>query len=124
MIRNQFYSSLVLLLLAVATTVSAQELFGPTPYLSVDDRPDGFCEECELEDFEDNEVDAFLSLDCEILGPDIDDPLVPGVQITDSVDGDDGEIDGSGNGGHSYFCVDLTSVEIRFDTPVTAAGAV
>lgn len=100
--------------------------YGPTEYLKTEDVPDDFCEECELEDFEDNAIDPFLAFSCgEILGPDISDPRIPGVKITDSVDGDDGVIDGSGNGGHSYFCNDpATGVVINFAMPVAAAGAV
>ena len=105
--RNSHNLLLTVLFGFWASSVSAQNLFDPSPYLSTEDRPDGFCEECVVEDFEDNDIDVFISLDCgEILGPNIADPLIPGVQITDSVDGDDGEIDGSGNGGHSFFCVD------------------
>lgn len=102
------------------------QLFGPLPYLQATDVPDGFCVECELEDFEDNEINSFLTFDCgEILGPNIDDPRIPGVQITDSVDGDDGTLDGNGNSGHSYFCTDpATAITVDFGTPVAAAGAV
>lgn len=111
---------------STSSVASAQDIFGPTEYLQATDLPDGFCEECQLEDFEDNQVDSFLAFDCgEILGPNVVDPRIPGVQITDSVDGDDGTVDGNGNGGHSYFCVDpATSVTVRFDGPVAAAGGV
>ncbi len=127
--RSNLLSLSVLLSLCfagISFELEGQEIFDPTPYLSVEDLPDDFCEECQLEDFEDAQIDDFLSFDCgEILLPNIEDPRIPGVQITDSVDGDDGEIDGSGNGGHSYFCVDpSTSVRVNFANPVAAAGAV
>lgn len=35
--------------------------------------------------------------------------------ITDSVDGDDGMLDGSGNGGHSYFFLATTADAIKAD---------
>lgn len=117
--------SFVIVSLAPAASL-AQELFGPVPYLQASDLPDGFCEECQLEDFEDNAIDSFLSFDCgEILGPNVVDPRIPDVQITDSVDGDDGTVDGNGNGGHSYFCVDpATAITVTFAEPVAAAGGV
>ena len=96
--------------------------FGPAPYLQVGDTPGGFFDdECDdsphFEDFEDGVLDPFLSIDNgEVLGPGA---------LTDSVDGDDGTIDGLGDEGSSWYSGDdNTSVTITFANPVTAAGLV
>ncbi len=72
---------------------------GPTPYLSVADSPfdmSGLGTSFFFEDFEDGSFDlplgATTSSGYAVLSPD---------PITDSVDADDGVIDGSGNSGHS-----------------------
>jgi hypothetical protein len=73
--------------------------YGPTPYLSQADSPftlgaPNFC----LETFESGTLDV----------PDVtgNGSVVPPGGLTDSVDGDDGVIDGSGLAGHSYFSPD------------------
>src|SRR5690349_2808080 len=67
---------------------------GPTPYTSRADAAffgNGNC----LEDFEDGSLDIpGATGNGDVVGP--------GSSI-DSVDGDDGAVDGSGTGGHSYF---------------------
>lgn len=100
--------------------------FGPEPYLSVDDRPDGIFADGEaiiLEDFEDNDfTDTGLSFNAgSILQPNSQ----SGVDgsVTDSVDADDGNIDGNGNAGHSYF-YNKQSITVTFPEPVMAAGLV
>lgn len=100
--------------------------FGPTPYLSAADRPEGFfCDECPivLEDFEDNDATntGLTFSDGRILLPN----SLSGLDdfVTDSVDGDDGSIDGNGNAGHSYFYAGQ-SISISFSEPVTTAGLV
>ena len=99
--------------------------FGPTPYLETGDTPtDFFSTDCELhlEDFEDGAVDAFLTI-----SP--GDPLHPnfvsgsGVPLTDSVDGDDGTVDGSGLDGWSFF-TEGEELTIEFASAVTSAGLV
>ncbi len=91
------------------------EFLGPTPYLSFADSPfanvafDSFT----LEDLEDGAFDpvgATASAGWIVNGP--------GAQ-TDSVDGDDGVIDGSGTGGHSFYSGQATSsLTITFDAPL------
>jgi hypothetical protein len=76
--------------------VSGPSYSGPTPYLSLDDSPLeapglGVC----YEDFEDGSFD--------IPGATGNGGVVANSGIIDSVDADDGLIDGSGNGGSSYF---------------------
>jgi hypothetical protein len=108
----------LLLFLTVADAASAAVVFlGPTPYLSKADSPfpvDGSNPNFYLEDFEDGELNT----------PGIYQPLQPpfgtifhGVVVppsegTDSVDGDDGLIDGWGREGHSL----RSNYEIVIDT--------
>lgn len=106
--------------------------FGPTPYLQAGDTPaDFYCHQCpdplHIEDFEDNALDAFLTIDNgSILPP--NSMSGASLPVTDSVDGDDGSIDGNGNAGHSWFtgadgAVDRMLV-ISFGSTVTSAGLV
>ncbi|MFC1757669.1 PEP-CTERM sorting domain-containing protein [Planctomycetota bacterium] len=104
--------------------------FGPTHYTSEADVPsDFFSDTCVgdhvmgLETFEDNSLADFLSIDNGgILLPNATSGTPS--SVTDSVDGDDGSIDGNGNGGHSWFYGPGTTVTITFDEVVTAAGVV
>src|SRR5262245_58757851 len=81
---------------------------GPYTYLSAADSyfplaTPGFC----LETFEDGTLDpAGVTGNGSIATPS---------GLTDSVDGDDGSIDGSGSGGHSYSGSGLTGVTFTFD---------
>ena len=99
--------------------------FGPSAYLQTGDTPDGFfCAECVgwIEDFELGAADSFLTLsDGELLGPNQFSGLMN--SVTDSVDGDDGVVDGFGNGGNSWF-VDGSTVTISFANTVKNAGLV
>lgn len=99
--------------------------FGPTPYLQSGDTPvDFYCPECPLsiEDFEDSLVDPFLTIDSgNILEPNHFSGLVD--PVTDSVDGDDGSVDGNGNGGHSWFSQSQV-ITVSFQNAVTSAGLV
>ena len=114
-------------LLLDAQGVVAPEFFGPTPYLSLADRPAGFvCGQCEinLEDFEDGELDPRLEITPgEIIPPRYGSGLP---NLTDSVDADDGVIDGSGqtNDGGSSWYVSAHTIHVNFDTLVTSAGLV
>ena len=103
--------------------------FGPSPYLSIADTPTGFlsnCADClvELEDFEDDSIHVDLSVSPGEI-------ILPGFgtgtpRLTDSVDADDGVIDGSGqtgDGGHSFFNL-ANSILVEFDQRVTAGGLV
>ncbi len=107
---------LVLLALLAAGPATAAEFFGPAPYLSAADTPEGFASGAmTIEDFEDGVADARLILPggSSIIGPGGN---------TDSVDADDGVIDGDGNQGHSLFGANL---HIVFKPPYpVAAGMV
>jgi hypothetical protein len=96
-------------LLALATLPArAAEFFGPLPYLSQADTPAGFASgPMALEDFEDGQMDPRLSSvgAATLIGPGGN---------TDSVDADDGTIDGSGTQGRSLFGSNL---RIAFASP-------
>ena len=100
--------------------IGAQTYLGPRPYLSRADSP-LLLTKPTLDDMEDGSLD--------ILGVSADTGSVygPGA-LCDSVDGDDGVIDGSGQNGHSFFDPS-GSVTFRFDDSVigsfpTSAGVV
>jgi len=102
----------VLLLVSPAPAGTVSPYLGPLPYLSAADSPfdlsaPGFC----LEDFEDGVLDTIGAMGSGSI-------VAPG-GITDSVDGDDGAIDGSGLAGHSYFGGGV--VTITFD-PLAPGG--
>ncbi|MEN8008186.1 MAG: FlgD immunoglobulin-like domain containing protein [Candidatus Krumholzibacteriota bacterium] len=100
----------------------ASPLFvGPYPYLEAADIPAGFYDgglPDALEDFEDG------TLDWGITCPD-GSPIFPG-SSTDSVDEDDGVIDGLGQDGRSWFyAIGFYGVTFTFSEPLpTAAGMV
>jgi hypothetical protein len=116
------------LVLAAASGARAQATFvGPVPYLSRADIPVGFYAggaPTALEDFE----DCVLSFGITASGGYAIGPgpmCVPGGGLVDSVDADDGVIDGSGSLGSSWFSGDgPTGVTFTFPSPVTAAGCV
>lgn len=104
---------------------AATTFYGPTPYLSDADVPNTFicdiCDDCVhvIEDFEDNSLDHGISIsDGEIIGPDFSTGTD---SLTDSVDGDDGAVDGVGLEGYSYFTLG-NSFTITFAEPVKSAG--
>src|SRR4051812_2007450 len=87
--------ALLLGILAAVGNANAATYFGPTPYLSVADSPFVVTPGFVLEDFEDGALN--------IPGVSASSGFVlPPGSITDSVDADDGVIDGSGTSGHSY----------------------
>lgn len=95
---------------------SAATFFGPTPYLSSADIPAGFYAggPAFLETFEDGTLDGGITASTgSVLGPSA---------LTDSVDADDGTIDGSGTKGHSFFLGG--PVTFTFSAAVTAAALV
>jgi len=102
---------------------AAATLVGPTPYLSQADRPFSPTGTFYLEDFEDG------VLSTPGVTPSTGAPFGPS-GITDSVDADDGTIDGSGTGGHSFFASPGSAgITFTFDPMVlgalpTAAGIV
>lgn len=98
-----------------ALPAQALEFFGPTPYLSAADTPAGFASGAmAIEDCEDGALDPRLVTSAALIGP--------GGQ-TDSVDADDGEIDGSGSQGRSLY--DSPPFEVEFLPPLPiSAGLV
>ena len=95
-----------------ALPAQALEFYGPTPYLSVADTPPGFASGAmDIEDCEDGVVDPRLFTSASIIAPG---------GITDSVDADDGAIDGSGIGGHSLFGFPPFEVEFLPPLPISA----
>jgi len=118
-----------LLLLVGALTVGlpgaghGATLVGPTPYLSQTDSPFVPAGTFHLEDFEDN------ALNTPGVTPSAGSVAAPS-SITDSVDLDDGALDGFGTAGHSFFASPgSTGIRFTFDAGVlgtfpTAAGIV
>lgn len=96
---------------------------GPLEYLSDADSPYSGLDGWVLEDFEDgllNIAGVSVSPGGQVLAPS---------GVTDSVDGDDGSIDGSGVAGWSYFFTAAGGLTISFDAGViggapTSAGIV
>jgi hypothetical protein len=104
------------------TEASTATLLGPLPYLEVADSPfaaDISAGSVVLEDFEDN------LLDVPGVTASAGNPYGPS-DITDSVDADDGSIDGSGTDGHSFFYdPGDPGITFTFDKPFpTKAGIV
>jgi len=86
--------------LAPSATLAEPIFFGPTPYLSAADSPfdlSGLGTTMFLEDFEDGELNTpgILTTSLRPFSPN------PPFEVVDSVDADDGMIDGSGLEGHS-----------------------
>jgi hypothetical protein len=92
----------------------AQTMVGPLPYLSSLDSPFDMSGSFHLEDFEDGVLDmpGVTSSPASIVNPGA---------ITDSVDADDGVIDGHGTGGHSWFTLG-GSTGITFTFSAAAPG--
>lgn len=102
-------------LLAAPARAGISPYLGPIPYLSAADSPfdlgSGFC----LEDFEDGLFD--------VPGASGDGTVLDPGGLTDSVDADDGTIDGFGTLGHSYFGGSgPAGITITFD-PVALGGS-
>jgi len=106
-------------LVAPVATMAAPTFLGPVnPYLSAADIPVGFYgsgSPTGLEDFEDGSLDFGITASAGFFRG-------PGT-ATDSVDGDDGSIDGSGLDGSQWLSGDAaTGVTFTFPSAVTAAG--
>ena len=105
--------------LAAGDVSAAPVFYGPTTYLSSADIPSGFYSGLPtfLEDFEDGSLDGGITASAgTVFGPNVS---------VDSVDGDDGIIDGSGLDGRSFFYAGgAVGVTFTFASPVTAAAAV
>jgi hypothetical protein len=100
---------------AAGNTVAA-DFFGPTPYVQRSDTPAAFSvDSLDIEDFEDGLLDPRLIpvTPVELIGPG---------GLTDSVDADDGLIDGSGINGRSLFSG--VAIRIEFASPVLQAALV
>lgn len=133
---NTFTRSLSLELLGQRVLLDASGFLSPvfyevTPYLSEADVPAGFipvvdCPECvyEIETFEDGTLDHGITIiEGEIIPPGFATGLG---NLTDSVDGDDGVIDGTGqtsDGGYSYF-TSGNSITVTLPGIMQSAGAV
>jgi hypothetical protein len=104
--------------LIVAPRIAAASLIGPTPYLSSADSP--FASQSfswfHVEDFEDglfNAPGVTVSPSTAVIAVD---------GYTDSVDGDDGVIDGSGSDGHSLWS-NFSTPYFQFDFDAATLGA-
>lgn len=108
----------------------AATAFTSSTYVSAADIPGGLYGAAGpqfLEDFEDDSLDGGIVFE---IGPEIGTHGIFGPsQFRDSVDGDDGTIDGSGIGGHSFFISQGSTdngvqggVLFKFPQLVTAAG--
>jgi len=97
---------------AVATSVQAQ-FQGPSPYLQFSDSPfaGGTYQYFHLETFEDGALNTpgVTATGGTVIGPS---------SLTDSVDADDGVIDGSGTRGHSWYSNGVRT--LRFDFSAVA----
>ncbi len=90
------------------------QFFDPTPYQKPSDVPAGFADQAvHIEHFEDAEINGDLL---------ITGSIVPPSGVTDSVDYDDGSLDGFGRGGHTVQGRDR--IRVRFATPPSFAGMV
>jgi hypothetical protein len=104
---------------------AAAVFWGPSPYLSAADIPTGFYAggaPVAIEDFEDDSLDFGISASAgSIIDADDRFPL----NDVDSVDADDGLIDGSGSLGRSWYQPEASDgVTFTFTSPFTAAGIV
>ncbi len=116
--------ALVVLALTVGQSQAAPMFFfdAATPYLSDADIPTGLYaggSPSFLEDFEDNNLDASISVNVgSVVGPEFSSNI-------DSVDADDGTIDGFGNSGRTIFnSSGPQGITFTFPAGTTAAGLV
>lgn len=109
--------------------LNAASIIGPSPYLTLEDAPSEFTTAgmgmpFMAQDFEDPDGPWEMGFTIDVgrrIGP--NHTSGDGVPVTDSVDGDDGSIDGDGTQGSSWF-IPTASATITFDTAVKAAGFV
>lgn len=125
--------------LGIVTQGHGQAVFffnSATPYFSIADTPAGFrtCQAClsGFEDFEDGDLDYGLTIQDpagtgRVVYPGYAPIPKPGKNLTDSVDLDDGILDGTGqsdpNKGWAYY-LRGAEMTITFPQPVTSAGFV
>ncbi len=108
--RNAQLGLLVIATAIAAPGAQAAFFFGPSPYLSAADSP--FAGEpfayFHLENFEDGALNTpgVTASDGTVASPS---------NVTDSVDADDGSLDGSGNAGHTLFHDEEIGITFTFD---------
>jgi hypothetical protein len=106
---------------AAISASAVPTFFGPSAYTSSSNIPAGLYNggPTFLEDFEDSNLGGGITASVGSVIP-------PGFEgFIDSVDADDGSIDGSGSAGHSWFSSDgATGVRFTFPVGTTAAGLV
>ncbi len=113
------FSILLLIPIGAQQAFAAPTFLGPTPYLSTADSPFPIgSAACSLEDFEDGTLDFGITATAGMV-------IGPGGG-TDSVDADDGAIDGSGTAGRSFNDGSgaTTTFTLMFASMVTDAGYV
>ena len=104
-------SGAALLLLTTIDAAVAQTFIGPTPYLSSNDSPFAASITSGNTYLETFESGALTTPGVTISGGSV---IAPS-GITDSVDADDGTIDGSGTGGHTLFGSGPVGITFTFD---------
>lgn len=114
--RSILLAAAFLSVLVLVSGAHAAILYGPSPYLSAGDSPFASLSFSSfyLEDFEDGSLNTLGASASSGFA------LPPGVQ-TDSVDADDGVIDGFGTAGRSWYVGTSNFVEFSFD-PVALGG--
>ena len=104
--------------LVMSTAVVAQTFIGPTPYLSKNDSPFLASINAGTTFLETFESGALATPGVTVSAGSV---IGPG-GLTDSVDADDGAIDGSGTNGHSFFSgAGSTGITFTFDANVLGA---
>ncbi len=115
-LSRRFAAALATVVSLLLPVVLRAAPIGPTPYSSIASSPltgvdyDYF----HYENFED---DVLNTPGASVIGGSV---LQPGA-LTDSVDGDDGSVDGFGTGGHSYYSAGSASLTFVFDASVLGA---
>jgi len=112
-----------LLALLLLSAAAHGQFVGPLPYVQASDTPLDTSGNFQLETFEDSLLDTLGVTS--VGGASIGAPSF----ITDSVDADDGALDGKGLAGHSYFANGATGIRFNFDAAAlgglpTQAGVV
>ena len=123
--RILLVSALLLLVTFAPTRGGAATFFEPSPYLSAADIPAGFYEgnvPAFLDDLEDGQLNGSLSASPgSVIG------TAQFGSLVDSVDADDGTIDGAsttGGGGHSWFGSNVITITFNGAVLPTAFGVV
>lgn len=115
--RGVFVAAVAAVAVAAPGVASGRVYLGPSPYLSFADSPlaGGSYTAFYLENFESGALSVpGVSASFGVVAP-------PGV-FTDSVDADDGSIDGSGAAGHSWYSGNsVTTMRFTFDAGVLGA---